>query len=295
MRSTDTLKGWIALLRPPNLPTVPGDPLAGLFLASGIPGWNLLWLALSSLALYGAGLILNDVADVEIDRRERPGRPLPSGAVARCAARAVGLSAGLVGIAAAAMVGPAVLIVAALLFATILVYTFLTPRGSLAGILTMGLCRALSVGLGIAAAKATTLPWPALVAAAGIGAYIVAVSWIAANETVTQHLDGRRWLPTIAAGLTLAGVAFLLQDTRHFFILVAISAFAIFRIGLQTVQLGSRPSPGSVPRAIGGLIRCLLLMQAAFCASQHPGLVLAALLILMQPLSAQLGRRFYAS
>ena len=32
---------------------------------------------------YTAGMILNDVLDDDVDRRERPERPLPSGAVSR--------------------------------------------------------------------------------------------------------------------------------------------------------------------------------------------------------------------
>ena len=43
---------------------------------------------------YTAGMILNDVADLEVDRRERPERPLPSGAVSRTALAAFGALTG---------------------------------------------------------------------------------------------------------------------------------------------------------------------------------------------------------
>ncbi len=35
------------------------------------------------MAIYAAGIALNDVFDYEIDLKERPGRPLPSGRVSR--------------------------------------------------------------------------------------------------------------------------------------------------------------------------------------------------------------------
>jgi 4-hydroxybenzoate polyprenyltransferase len=295
MPSSVKIKGWITLMRPPNLPTVPGDPLAGLCLAGGIPGWNILGLAVAALLLYCAGLILNDVADIAIDRRERPKRPLPSGKMTRKNARRAGLAAGLAGVCVAGTMGLAALGAGALLFALVLVYTFVTPRGSAIGLLTLGLCRAMSVGLGIAAATPANLPGPALFAAGGVGGYIIAVSWLAAGETRTRRLDGRRWAPLAMAALVLGGVIILRHDTRHVLIMLAIAVTAVFRIGLQTIRLGRQPEPAAVSRAVGGYIRLLLLLQAAFCASQHGSLAIAAVLILLLPVSSHLGRRFYAS
>ena len=42
------------------------------------------------MAIYAAGIVLNDVFDYEIDRVERPGRPLPSGRVSRGSRRRSG-------------------------------------------------------------------------------------------------------------------------------------------------------------------------------------------------------------
>ena len=43
-------------------------------------------VALAMVFFYTAGMVLNDVADAEIDRRERPERPIPSGAISPAAA-----------------------------------------------------------------------------------------------------------------------------------------------------------------------------------------------------------------
>jgi len=59
-------EAWLRLFRLPNLLTVPGDVLAGFLLTSTITAgaWGKLLLAIpSSLMLYAAGLLLNDLFD----------------------------------------------------------------------------------------------------------------------------------------------------------------------------------------------------------------------------------------
>ena len=51
------------------------------------------------VALYAAGMVLNDVCDVELDRRERPERPLPSGDVSVAAAALAGVALLAAGVA----------------------------------------------------------------------------------------------------------------------------------------------------------------------------------------------------
>ena len=293
--STESRKAWLALLRPPNLPTLPGDPLAGWCLAGGGDWPGVIAAAVAAALFYLSGLILNDVADIEIDRRERPDRPLPSGRVTRAAALRAGLLFGVAGLGMAALGGAAVLGLGTLLLMAILVYTFATPRGSTRGILTMGLCRALSVGLGIAAAGRLPTPPAAMLAAAGIGGYIAAVSWLAVGETGEQTLDARRWLPLLLAAGSLGGIVWLAPAPTHLPVMVAIAATALLRIARLTQTLGTHPGPGRMPQAIGGYIRLLLLVQATACASRHEGLVPAAVLILLMPAAAHLGKRFYAS
>ncbi len=70
----EILHSWLELVRLPNLFTVPGDILVGAFLA-GIAKNELSVIfpvIIISLSLYISGLILNDYADYEIDKEERP-------------------------------------------------------------------------------------------------------------------------------------------------------------------------------------------------------------------------------
>jgi 4-hydroxybenzoate polyprenyltransferase len=183
---------------------VPGDPLAGYLLASG-PNLLLnarpLLAAAAGLFFYAAGLILNDVADLPTDRRERPGRPLPSG---RIPPRRAGLSAAALLCAGALCVlflGRPAWWFGASLIASVMVYDFLAKRNAVAGPILMGLCRGLNLLLGAAAAWPVRFwPPPAWFGAAALALYVLLVSRLARDETA---VPGRPRLIGLLLGLLL--------------------------------------------------------------------------------------------
>ena len=61
-------------------------------LAGAADAWLLAVLLASSSFLYMAGVVLNDFFDLELDLRERPDRPLPSGRISPRAALRLGLA-----------------------------------------------------------------------------------------------------------------------------------------------------------------------------------------------------------
>src|ERR1700677_320330 len=91
------IRPWLQLIRLPNVLTAAADSLAGWLLATGSAADPGRWLPLAaaSIVLYASGTALNHVFDLEIDRAERPNRPLPSGQVSRRTAAWLG-GAGLV-------------------------------------------------------------------------------------------------------------------------------------------------------------------------------------------------------
>lgn len=169
---------WPRLLRLPNLLTLPGDILAGFLLASSTDYPRLLPAIAASACLYSAGLLCNDLADASTDARERPDRPIPSGAVTPSAVRRTATVLLLLGLLLSipSQAAP----VAALLALSILLYDFAAKKSPLLGPLVMGLCRSLNLLLGSGPAALAPAP---LAAAAILGLYIALVTTLARRET----------------------------------------------------------------------------------------------------------------
>ena len=179
----------LQLLRPPNLFTVPGDPLCGALLANhGVLSWRIVPAVVVSLAAYCAGLVVNDLVDYSEDLRDRPKRPLPSGAVSRRMAVSLALFFIAIALAAAACVNRLLLLLTALLLAEILWYNLLAKKNAFIAPIAMGICRGLSVLVGAAACgplppTSFILHPSSCAAAVAITLYIAGVTALARTET----------------------------------------------------------------------------------------------------------------
>ncbi len=217
------------LLRPPNLFTVPGDPLCGALLASqGAWSWRVVPPVVASLACYCAGLILNDLADLKEDLRDRPGRPLPSGAVSRRAAIALAAVFIAVALAAASLINTILLLLTGLLLVEILWYDFMAKRNAITGPIAMGICRGLSVLLGAAAIAPP--PPLAVGAAAAVALYIGAVTALARNETRSPRIP--RLIGVLISALIFiqAGFCLLAGGTGRIAAVVLLALWPISRL-----------------------------------------------------------------
>jgi len=196
-------KAYAQLVRLPNLFTAAADALAGYLVAGGSAHEVGRWgpLAGASMAIYAAGVALNDVFDRELDRVERPGRPIPSGRVSvpAAVALAAGLMAAALGLAGwVGGMGPP-LVVASLLVGCVLGYDLGLRRTPL-GPEVMGACRGLDVLLGMS--LSARLGGPAGWAfAASIGVYVVGLTWVSRSETRWGRAVG------VSAGMTVQVVA----------------------------------------------------------------------------------------
>src|SRR5438034_11690528 len=74
---------WARLVRLPNVFTALADIGLGILVAGPVTvgAAPAALLLLASACLYCGGMVWNDYFDVEQDRRERPFRPIPSGAI----------------------------------------------------------------------------------------------------------------------------------------------------------------------------------------------------------------------
>lgn len=294
------LRTWLQLLRAPNLFTVPGDPLAGfLFSNMGEINGTLVLVMVASLCFYGAGLLHNDLADEAEDRRERPQRPLPSGAATRGSVRAAMCALNAAGLlvlyftdhpVVALKVGGALVIV-------VWLYNRVTKGWPVIGALNMGACRGLSVMLG---AFTGPVPFPidlGLPVAMIFTLYIAAVTNLARHETRPHVPILARLLPILPVTLGALALSKFALFSPAKVPAVAIFGLAVASTAWLLVKMFRSPAP-PLPPLIGAHIRVLLPLQAAVCYSADPwaaGRIAAIVLLACWPLSREVSRRFYAS
>ncbi|MFQ5733307.1 MAG: UbiA family prenyltransferase [Planctomycetaceae bacterium] len=269
-----SLRAYLQLVRLPAVFSAAADVLMGCALAHG--SWLIddnplpvAWLSAASVCLYLAGMVFNDVFDRDVDARERPQRPIPSGRVTLRAAVLFGAALTAGGVAAAGFVGANSLIVAGLLVAAILAYDGglkTTPLGPV----TMGLCRALNVLLGASAVADFEAIWvhPQVTVAACYGAYIAGLTWFARNEAGTST---RRQLvrATVVINAGLIALAFLAVNPRFGIggrvptinaLLMWVAIAAVVNRGMFAAV--AQPSPQHVQRAVRTMLRWLVMLDA---------------------------------
>lgn len=264
------LLAYARLLRIPNVFTAMADIFLG-FLFTNLsfqPIGVFLALLASSSLMYLAGMVLNDVYDLEVDAVERPQRPLPSGQIPVGQAHFLGLGMLFTGLALGVGAGLAIGNLRPALVATslaVLVFSYdrflkKTPLGPLA----MGGCRMLNVLLGMSAAAE---PWGPhhLLVAGGLGLYIVGVTWFAKSEAQ----ESNRAVLTLATVVILAGIGVLglfpiyVPDLRRemtqWYILLAVLAFVV---GRRLVVAIGDPSPQTVQVAVKNCLMSLVVLDA---------------------------------
>jgi len=157
---TDVLR----LVRWHNLLIAAAGVLAGGWIALGrvaIPA-SLLWAAISGVGLGAAGNTLNDLLDVDADRRNRPDRPMPAGRVDRGTAELIVFAGALGGLAAAGLVSGWQVLVGAGAFVVMAVYSPWLKRRGLPGNLAVAVIAGSPLfygALAVGAPAAGIVPW----------------------------------------------------------------------------------------------------------------------------------------
>jgi hypothetical protein len=173
--------GWLQLARVSNTPTVVSNSVAGAVLASTSPDAGAVTVVAGAMALfYTAGMILNDLLDYDVDVRERPERPLPSGDVSRPAALTAVISLFAAGEALLLLEGTEPFLAGLGLIALIALYDAWHKGNPLSPVL-MGACRAL-VYFVAALAVTASVPTEVATAAAVLLLYIVGLTQVAKSE-----------------------------------------------------------------------------------------------------------------
>jgi 4-hydroxybenzoate polyprenyltransferase len=289
---------YLRLARLPNVFTSLADVLAGLLIARAghLQPRDAALVAASGL-LYPAGMVLNDFFDRELDARERPERPIPSGEVSARAAGRLGFTLLAGGVALASLAGLASAATAAALAAAIVLYDALT-KSTVVGPVIMGLCRLLNVALGLSVAADVhtlrTLPMAGVALPVGLGIYTCLLTLLARDE-VHGGARGRVRLVLAAMGaLGLAYIVLLASGSAAGLTPPALvfDAYLAVRGVTNFARTWANPLAATVGRSIGGGILLMPVIDAAAVAAS--GQPLAAALVFAAIVPAQLLRRWFA-
>ena len=280
-------------MRPANIVTAVSDILAGIaisgfFLSSPEDHSSVVWLILSTMGLYGGGVVMNDVFDTDLDAIERPERPIPSGLISRMEATTLGILLLIAGVIFAFLASVLSGILALMIAVAALVYDRWAKHDSVLGPLNMGVCRGLNLLLGISIIPASVADnwYLALVPII----YIAAITMISRGE-----VHGGKKITMYAAAVfylaAMSGILYVsLQHGQAIGTLLFILIWA-FMVFLPLKNAISKPQGRLIGRAVKAGVLALILMNAAW-ASAFGVTYLALIIILLLPLSVLLARVF---
>lgn len=253
----------LKLGRVSNLPTVWTNMLAGAALAGRDPdGFTLVTLATAISLLYIAGMFLNDVFDLEWDRKHQPARPLVTGEarLSEVAGLAVVFMATAIVLVLFAAAGGRVAYAAfsALGLAALIVLYDWKHKQWVTGPWIMGACRFMIYVTSAAVVGA----WNWQVAAAGLCllGYIAGITYLARMEHLNT-LNG--YWPLVLLVLPAGFALYLGFHEIWSWLLVAALLVWLVRAARHLLPGKKR----NVPQAIGALLAGIALIDTAILVS----------------------------
>ncbi len=296
----------LVLMRPANIVTAIADIMLGFAAAGAVQliqrasaspyGYlahplavDLGWLIAATIGLYGGGVVFNDVLDANLDKIERPERPIPSGAATITSASVLGALLLLGGIAAAFRVSQISGIIAAVVAGLALLYNAWGKHQGFIGPINMGACRGGNLLLGMSAIPASLEHYWFLALIPIV--YIANITVISRGEV---HGGSRPILRFAVALYLLVFISIVaLTFLPHFSIITALPfgllfAYLIFPPllkALNTLQ------PKEIRLAVKAGVLSLIIMDATMAAG-FAHWVYGLLVLLLFPLSRFLAKQF---
>ncbi len=284
---------YLRMMRPANIITSVADVLAGVclsgyFMADSILIFPVLMLCLSTMGLYGGGIVFNDVFDADLDRVERPERAIPSGEISMNEAITLGIMLLIIGLVAAFAVSALSGLIAFLIAVFALIYDKFGKHYSFIGPLNMGICRGLNLLLGISIVALSLQDLYLLGLVPLI--YIFSITMISQGEV---HGSGRNKL-FLGAFLYLIVITALAYhswtqgELMFSSLFILLFAYGIYKPLYTAIK---EPVGKNIGKAVKAGVISLILMDAAW-ASASGFLMMACLIAALLPLSLLLAKRF---
>jgi 4-hydroxybenzoate polyprenyltransferase len=249
-------------------------------------------LVLSTIGLYGGGVVLNDVFDADLDKRERPERPIPSGLISKRSAALFGTALLILGILAAAISGDSIssysTIIALVIAIGAVVYDRWAKHHSFLGPVTMGFCRACNLLLGISILGYSVPVFWHLAIVPLI--YIAAITMVSRGE-VHGGKKTTLYFAMVLYVLVMLAIAFVgysnaaLRSALPFLLILALMILVPLQNAIR------EPSGPNIGKAVKGGVIGIIALNAAWAAA-FGDIFFAIAIILLLPVSILLARLF---
>ena len=284
---------YLRLMRPANIVTSVADVLAGVavsgyFLVESPQIIPVLLLCLSTIGLYGGGIVFNDVFDADLDRIERPERAIPRGDVSLQEAALLGGALLVLGVFAALAFSVLSGILAFLIAVFALIYDKFGKHHVFLGPLNMGICRGLNLLLGISIVSSSLQNFYFLGLIPLI--YIFSITMISQGEVHGSNRN-KLYLGAFLYLLVIGAVLYhswIQEELILSGLFIVLFAFMIYKPLFAAIR---EPVGKNIGKAVKAGVISLILMDAAWAAASG-FLIGACLIAALLPLSLLLAKRF---
>ncbi len=311
------LRQYLILVRLPNVFTAPSNVLTG-YLAAVVPAANadalqLFLLLLSSILLYIAGIVFNDYFDIELDTRERPYRPIPSGGITKKVALLIAIISLISANILAFTASMSSLAVCIIMSVMVIGYDY-KLKNTFFGPIAMGIIRSLNIILGASPTlfvilipynhtNANFILARIIFVSLSLFVYVMAISLLSRKEVVTgEELEGKHsytqtrqiiiisFLLVLAVILSISFAVFFGIFKMNLFVsLVLFSAIMVI-----TFKQTNYHNSLTIQNAIKHMVISIIVLDSIFITGLTGSYYGLLTLILALP-SIFLARKFYVT
>ena len=293
---------YLVLMRPANIITAIADVMAGYAIAGliilnkeSIFSFHLattpsfIFLVLSTIGLYGGGVVLNDVFDLKLDKKERPERPLPSGKASLRGAITLSVFLFGTGVFSAFQASQLSGSISVVIVFLVILYDSFSKHYVVLGPLNMGACRGANLLMAVAVS-------PNFIDDIWFVGFIPVI-YIAAITLISQGevKGGKRWAIFFAFIMFMTTILFILIlgfspyfETKIAGIFLVLFGILIFP---PLYKAWINPEAMNIRKAVKTGVLALIAMDAAMAAG-FAGWQYAIIILLLLPVSIFLAKIF---
>jgi len=266
-----SIKDYLVLVRLPNLFTLPSNILVGMATVSSLAFTltsftQFLLLVTISVLLYCVGIVLNDLYDFDIDKKERPNRPLPSGKISRRSAIVLVTIFSTLALILSLQVSFSTLVISTILFSVIFGYDKYL-KNTHAGPFTIASARVMNILLGTSVSLRSVDSYSQIVTLTFVViitfVYVSLIGFISRYE-VHGFSDNTKLLlpPAIVATVIFSIILFTLMGFFKLESLIILSLFSFIMI-ISFSRIYRRDS-GRTQQIVRNMILSIIVLDSTF-------------------------------